>query len=576
MSQAQKESEKDVKTIKSTSVSLITPPKPEPLSEFHEAVLKGQVETVSKLISQNKQLVNEKDSKGNTPLLVAAGVGHLNICKMLVEAGADPLAANVYGSNALHLAASYGKNKVVQWLAINKTLINSKGQFGRTALAWAAARGFRKRCAILLKAGADPLELDQDGVNAMHIAASFKCIKVIRLLASNKTLINLKCKDGKTPLIYALGGKGSAEACEVLLKAGADPLATYADGFNAMHLAVGEGKTEIVRMLSVYQQLLDSKGKSDLTPLMIAAEKGFQDCCELLLKVGANPLVTDKQGWSAMHRAAQQGKTEIVRMLSANKQLLNSKTKVGATPLILAARNGHTELCELLLREGADPLAQQLGLNAMHWAISWHKIEVVRMFAANRQLINSKDKDGCTPLMKASWFACLEEFKILLKAGADPLATDITGRNAMHCAAYCGEPEVVKMLLAHNQLINSKDKDGCTPLMKAATFCPMAKGSSKVEVCEILLKAGADPFVTDKYGATALGRANLQAYEFSSSIPEDNEFGPNSKAHSEVRRLLKAYMKEVIDSENKEGELHSSAQQNKKNERCSRLGCTIS
>ena len=87
------------------------------------------------------------------------------------------------------------------------------------------------------------------------------------------------------------------------------------------------------------------------------------------MKAGAGPLAVREDGWNAMLFAAKTGKGLVVKMLLAYKPLIDSKNKVGTTALMCAAENGHLEICEMLLKAGANPLAvREDGWNAMHFA----------------------------------------------------------------------------------------------------------------------------------------------------------------------------------------------------------------
>ena len=70
----------------------------------------------------------------------------------------------------------------------------------------------------------------------------------------------------------------------------------------------------------------------------------------MLLKAGADPLAVEEDGWNAMYFAALNGRGVVVKMLLAYKQLIDSKSKSGATPLMCAADKGHLEICEMLLK----------------------------------------------------------------------------------------------------------------------------------------------------------------------------------------------------------------------------------
>eukprot|EP00960_Hanusia_phi_P001275 35531-Hanusia_phi.AAC.1 len=63
----------------------------------------------------------------------------------------------------------------------------------------------------------------------------------------------------------------------------------------------------------------------------------------------------DGEGWSPLHKAAANGRTEQLRKLIALGAQVNSRTKNGRTALYLAAVDGSEECVELLLANEADP-----------------------------------------------------------------------------------------------------------------------------------------------------------------------------------------------------------------------------
>ena len=52
------------------------------------------------------------------------------------------------------------------------------------------------------------------------------------------------------------------------------------------------------------------------------------------------------------------GHVEIAKLFAKEKSLINLSNKVGHFPLLLAADKNHTNVCELLIAEGADITAQ--------------------------------------------------------------------------------------------------------------------------------------------------------------------------------------------------------------------------
>jgi len=108
---------------------------------------------------------------------------------------------------------------------------------------------------------------------------------------------------------------------------------------------------------------------------------------------------------------------------------LNEADHCGDPPLLLAAGNGHTAVCDLLISEGAD--IQQAGL--------------------------MKD----TPLQRAAHNGHLQTVRFLVENGADVDALDMGDNTALHWAAMRGHVEIVNVLLqngANKNMKNAQDK----------------------------------------------------------------------------------------------------------------------
>lgn len=75
----------------------------------------------------------------------------------------------------------------------------------------------------------------------------------------------------------------------------------------------------------------------------------------------------------------------------------------GYTPLHYAARNGHSDVCEMLLLSGANPDARTRSIKAtpLHRAASQGHVETVEKLLKYRANVNLKDADGKTALHRA-------------------------------------------------------------------------------------------------------------------------------------------------------------------------------
>lgn len=108
----------------------------------------------------------------------------------------------------------------------------------------------------------------------------------------------------------------------------------------------------------------------------------------------------------------------------------------------------------------------------------------------------------------------IDILKMLLDAGASP---NCPGDPPLNRACdYSGSPEVVKLLLKYGADPNAADKEGMTPIYRAAT-----NEKNAIELIKILLAAGADiegAYRKNNYGVTAYDRAYPEVKEFLDSV----------------------------------------------------------
>ncbi|KAI7908065.1 uncharacterized protein BX663DRAFT_482298 [Cokeromyces recurvatus] len=121
-------------------------------------------------------------------------------------------------------------------------------------------------------------------------------------------------------------------------------------GLTCLHFAASRGHLNIVQCL-VEEYLIDpdSTDKEGETALLKAAYHGHYHVIEYLLDHHANINQKDKDGWTALHNACSKGYFRIVRLLVERKAKVDVK--------INAASKGHMSIVEYLLDEGhANPL----------------------------------------------------------------------------------------------------------------------------------------------------------------------------------------------------------------------------
>jgi len=102
-------------------------------------------------------------------------------------------------------------------------------------------------------------------------------------------------------------------------------------------------------------QLVNMRDACKWTPLMKAALNGHFDAVVKLLNKGAEVDLVDKGGYSAMMLAASNNFSKIVELLIRKGADVNRiENSNGWTALIWAAKRGHKETVQVLLKHQAD------------------------------------------------------------------------------------------------------------------------------------------------------------------------------------------------------------------------------
>lgn len=142
-----------------------------------------------------------------------------------------------------------------------------------------------------------------------------------------------------------------------------------------------------------------------------------------------NPDLDDKSNTN-LHLAASNGLVEIADFLSQAGHEANeiSRNVDHDTPLMLAAQKGHVEIGELLVKSFpfSATYTNKTGLDALAMACQHSEstalIPILLDNAANPASVDVRDQDGNTPLHHASASGSLKALRVLLAAGANPLA----------------------------------------------------------------------------------------------------------------------------------------------------------
>lgn len=265
--------------------------------------------------------------------------------------------------------------------------------------------------------------------------------------------------------------EADVERALALVEAGADPNAAPPpddrDQRPALLLAALLPDTRLLRAL-IARGADVNRSAGGLTALLAATRDSLQGRAEAVMTLisnGANPLVTDAEGNTALHGAVLSDEPIVAAMLLDAGADLNAVNRAGLTPLATACRAANWPLAKFLLERGAK----------------------TQLAGAEPALVAAASLADDDP----------EGIRLLLKHRAAINAVDARQRSALMTAAAEGHEEIARALRAAGADVNLVDRHGSTALMEAAR-------AGAVAIVQLLAQAGPDATVRDQHGRDAL------------------------------------------------------------------------
>ncbi len=145
------------------------------------ALASESMKAVEVLMNWPKTNVNRLNSKGESPLMLAAIKGNKGVAVLLIKKGAD---VNKTGWTPLHYAASSGQLAIISLLLDQHAYIDAESPNGTTPLMMAAKYGTGEAVDLLLAEGADARLKNQQGMTALQFAESEERPDAIRSLSA--------------------------------------------------------------------------------------------------------------------------------------------------------------------------------------------------------------------------------------------------------------------------------------------------------------------------------------------------------------------------------------------------------
>ncbi|BDI33506.1 hypothetical protein CCAX7_55570 [Capsulimonas corticalis] len=235
----------------------------------------------------------EHNHLGWTPLMSTAYKGNLNAMRALISAGADRYTLTRDGECALHIAARGGQADAIRYLISLGLNVNATDHYGEVTPLHIAAAGSRhdiasEACAALLDAGAKIDARNKDGATPLYFASLSMREKVSRFLVSRGADTNVRASKGRTALITVTKLAMKPETASLLVEIGAE---------------------------------LDIQDDDGCTALIYAARHTTIGFLDILINAGANPLLQNNEGKTALDiaeeiaRTSSSGHSETIAIL---------------------------------------------------------------------------------------------------------------------------------------------------------------------------------------------------------------------------------------------------------------------
>lgn len=135
----------------------------------------------SVLVSDLKTTVEVRNASDESPLMLAALKGLVDLCKQMIDRDAD---VNKPGWTPLHYAVTGGSIPTIQLLLANHAYIDAASPNGSTPLMMAAMYGTDTSVKLLLDSGADPTLKNDQGLNAIDFAIRAKKPVTVDVIAA--------------------------------------------------------------------------------------------------------------------------------------------------------------------------------------------------------------------------------------------------------------------------------------------------------------------------------------------------------------------------------------------------------
>ncbi|WP_410542503.1 ankyrin repeat domain-containing protein [Wolbachia endosymbiont of Tetranychus urticae] len=327
-------------------------------------------------------------------------------------------------------------------------------------------------------------------------------IEMVKHLVDNKVNLNAIDDHGNT-LLHSAAQKNDVEILKVLIKGGADVnIRNIAGDTPLFETCSRHGDITVAKYLINVGADLNLQNTHGHTALHFAAINDYSEMIKLLIEEGADVNIPDLGGLTPLSFAMSNG--NIISI----KYLIDGGADINIAPqnLTEAIRLGYLEIAKDLIDNSANDLTKSKVLLA-----ATDNIDFTRYLVERGADVNFKDNIGDTPLHHAVSCSNVETVQYLLEQGAVLNCKNIAGRTPLINAVSIGDTDIIKYLIEEGADINIQTRDGYSPLHKAVI-------NGNLDIIKLLIDKGAKLEIYNNCGHTPL---YLAKYEGKTEIVDD-------------------------------------------------------
>jgi len=358
---------------------------------LHIAASKQRLEVIECLFKRGAR-PEVTDKWGFMPIHRAARTGEHEAVAKLVQLSAPVSSRTALGrQTALHLAAAADELETIRVLVGARANLNGQDNRGFTPV-HAAVEGERIRAlTLLLHSGVNPDILTKSEDSALHLAVLRKNVQLAHCIIGHHANVDITGRSGQTPMHFA-AEIGYTPALQVLLDpehagrekgknienasvessasgdlsvaVAAQPLRPASPNARddmkqtPLHIAAWHGRHKICQLLLNARSTVDAADAESSTPMSLAIRKDHEATVKVLLRLTADPLRRDNQGFGPLQQACSFGAVQVAKALTDMKMFPPIGEEKWKRPLALAKFYAHDGIVAIFFKPCPKNLLQ--------------------------------------------------------------------------------------------------------------------------------------------------------------------------------------------------------------------------